>query len=173
MIDGIDGSGLIVTVVETVAEHPLGLITVYEIIVFPAATPVITPVPELTVAIAVFDELHTPPVVELDSVVVDATQTEVIPVIGATTGNALIVTVAVTELVQPFAFVYVYVIVLVPAVTPVTTPVIEFTVATAALLLVHTPPAVVLVNVDIEPSHNVVVPAIADKTGRPFTITYA
>ena len=139
----------------------------------PDATPVTTPVLEFTVAVAVLLELHTPPDVVLASVVVLPTHTDVVPVIAATTGNALIVTVAVTELVQPFAFVYVYVIVLVPADTPVTTPVIEFTVATAALLLVHTPPAVVLVNAVVEPIHAFGVPPIAANTGKPFTFTVA
>ena len=42
-----------------------------------------------------------------DNVVVNPTQTDVVPVIEATLGNALMVTVAVTELVHPFELVYV------------------------------------------------------------------
>ena len=73
-------------------------------VVVPAATPVTTPV-ELTVAVAVLADDHTPPVVVLESVVVAPSHTDVVPVIDATTGNALIVTVVVTELVHPFALV--------------------------------------------------------------------
>ena len=58
-------------------------------------------------AVAVFALVHTPPAVVLASVVVDAKQTDVVPVIAATTGSALIVTGVVTELVHPFEFVYV------------------------------------------------------------------
>ena len=66
-----------------------------------------------------------------------------------------------------------YVIVAVPAVTPVTFPVIEFTVATAALDVVHTPPDVVLVKIVAEPIHAFVVPAIAASVGNAFTLTTA
>lgn len=48
---------------------------------------------------------HTPPVVVLASVVVAPSHTDVVPVMAATTGNALIVTVVVTALVQPFELV--------------------------------------------------------------------
>ena len=48
---------------------------------------------------------HTPPVVVLAKVVVAPSHTDVVPVIAATVGNALIVTVVVTALVQPLAFV--------------------------------------------------------------------
>jgi hypothetical protein len=63
------------------------------------------------------------------------------------------------------------VIVALPAVTPVTLPVIEFTVATAVLEEVHTPPAVVLVKIVLEPIHAFVVPPIAARTGKSFTVT--
>jgi hypothetical protein len=115
-------------------------------------------------------ELQTPPAVALVSVVVEPTHTPVVPVIDATTGNPLIVTAVVTELVQPFAFVYVYVIVALPAVTPVTTPVIELTVATAVLLDVQEPPAVVFVNVVVDPIHALVVPPIGVRTGTGLII---
>ena len=64
-------------------------------------------------------------------------------------------------------------IVAVPAVTPVTAPVIEFTVATAALDVVHTPPAVVLVKIVEDPIHALVVPPIAASVGNAFTFTVA
>lgn len=58
-----------------------------------------------------------------------------------------------------------------PALTPETTPVDEFTVATAVLLLLHTPPLVpLLVNVVDELAHTdgalLIVPALA----RAFTV---
>ena len=71
----------------------------------PDATPVTTPVDALTVAVAVLDEVQTPPVVTSAKVVVAPTHTEVVPVIAATVGNALIVTVVVTELTHPLALV--------------------------------------------------------------------
>ena len=48
---------------------PQPLVTVYVIVTIPADTPVTTPAAD-TVAIAAEDELHTPPVLALDSVVV-------------------------------------------------------------------------------------------------------
>ena len=66
-----------------------------------------------------------------------------------------------------------YVIVAVPAVTPVTFPVIVFTVATAALDVVHTPPDVVLVKIVEEPIHALAVPPIAASVGNAFTLTVA
>ena len=73
--------------------------------VLPAATPVTTPVDALTVAVAVLDDVQTPPAVTSDKVVVAPSHTEVVPVIAATVGNALIVTVVVTELTHPFELV--------------------------------------------------------------------
>ena len=51
-------------------------------------------------------------------------------------------------------------IVVVPAVTPLTTPVEALIVATAVLLDVQTPLAVVLDNVVVDPVHTAVVPVI-------------
>ena len=73
--------------------------------VLPAATPVTTPVDALTVAVAVLDDVQTPPAVASAKAVVAPSHTEVVPVITATVGNALIVTVVVTELTHPFALV--------------------------------------------------------------------
>jgi hypothetical protein len=168
-------TGIAFTVIEefTDEEHPLLSVTVYVNVVEPAATPVTTPVEALIVAVAVLAVDHTPPVVVLESVVVAPSHTDVVPVIAATTGKLLIVTVVVTALVHPFEFVYVYVIVAVPAVTPVTFPVIELTVATAALDVVHTPPDVVLVKIVLDPIHAFIVPPIAARTGNAFTLTVA
>ena len=70
----------------------------------PAATPVTTP-EALTVATAVLLDDQVPPAVASASVVVEPTQTLVVPVIAATTGRALTVTPVVTAVVQPLAFV--------------------------------------------------------------------
>ena len=59
----------------------------------PAATPVTTPVEALTVAVAVFADVQTPPAVVLVSVVVDPIHALGVPPIAVTTGKALIVTV--------------------------------------------------------------------------------
>jgi hypothetical protein len=85
------GLTLTVTVVETVVVQPDPLVTAYEIVDVPAATPVTSPV-ALIVATAVLDELHTPAGVASDNVVILPRQTEVVPVMAATTGNELIVT---------------------------------------------------------------------------------
>jgi hypothetical protein len=70
----------------------------------PAATPVTTP-EALTVATAVLLEDQAPPVVASLKVVVEPTQTLVVPVIAATTGSALTITPVVTAVVQPLALV--------------------------------------------------------------------
>jgi hypothetical protein len=125
----------------------------------------------LTDAIAALLVDHIPPVVILESAVVVPTQMEVVPVIAATEGKPFTVTVVVTALVQPFAFVYVYVINAEPAETPVISPVIEFTVAMDAFALVQTPPAVALDKVVVDPTHVVFVPVIAVRTGSALTFT--
>jgi hypothetical protein len=61
------------------------------------------------------------------------------------------------------------VMVAVLAVTPVTVPVIKFTVATDVLLLVHVPNPAASLNVVFEPLHTVIVPKILG--GAAFTVT--
>ena len=70
----------------------------------PDTTPVTTPVAE-TVAIAELLVDQVPFGVALFNAIVDPTHNEDAPVIAATVGNALTVTVVVTALVQPLAFV--------------------------------------------------------------------
>ena len=53
-----------------------------------------------------------------------------------------------------------------PADTPLTAPVIEFTVATAVLADVHAPPEVVFVNVVVEPTHAFKTPPIGASVGN-------
>ena len=76
------------------------------IVVVPAVTPLTTPVEELMVATAVLLDVQKPLAVVLDNVVVDPVHTAVVPVIDATTGNAVTLT-AVAALVDehPSAFV--------------------------------------------------------------------
>lgn len=82
-------------------------------------------------------------------------------VVPTHTDEAPLIVPAFTEAVTVICFVAVallqptvYVIVTVPADTPVTTPVLLFTVARAVLLLVHTPPDVpFVVNCIVDPVH--------------------
>ena len=95
----------------------------------------------------------------------------VAPVIAATVGNAFTVTTADAVFVQLFEFVYVYVMFAVPALTPVTSPVEELTIAVAVFELDHEPPVVTFSNVTVDPSHTEVVPVIAATVGKAFTVT--
>jgi hypothetical protein len=56
-----------------------------------------------------------------------------------------------------------------PAETPVTTP-DALTVATAALLLLHTPPLTASANVVLAPGQTVVVPVIEPAVATPLTV---
>lgn len=56
-----------------------------------------------------------------------------------------------------------------PADTPVTIPVNDPTVAKPVLLLVHVPPALVLLKAVVNPAHTLVVPVI--DAGGGFTVT--
>ena len=58
----------------------------------------------------------------------------------------------------------------VPALTPVTAPP-DDTVATAGVLLVHTPPAVASASVATAPGQTVAVPVMALTTGAGLTVT--
>ena len=58
----------------------------------------------------------------------------------------------------------------VPAVTPVTTPSLEFTVA-FALLLFHTPPPVVLFKPVVPDGHTVAVPVIVPGLANALIVT--
>ena len=136
----------------------------------PAATPVITPVLAFTVAILVFEEEYTPPVVVELNVVVALGQTVCVPVKAFTVGLVFTVTVVLTESLQPLAFVTIYFITEVPAATGVTIPVEELMVATPVVALLHTPLAVALLNVAVEPIQILVVPVIGFITGKAFTV---
>ena len=58
-----------------------------------------------------------------------------------------------------------------PPAAPVTMPVVEPTVATPMLVLLHVPPVVASANVVEPPTHIVAVPDMA--AGAPFTVTIA
>ena len=140
------------------------------IVVDPAVIPETTPVDE-TVPTAVLLDDQVPPTLADANCVVNPEQTFVAPVIAATVGNAFTVTTAVAVFVQLFEFVYVYVIVAVPALTPVTDPVDELTIAVAVFELDHVPPVVAFATVTLDPSHTDVVPVIAATVGKAFTVT--
>lgn len=57
----------------------------------------------------------------------------------------------------------------VPALTPLTMPVPEPTVAIAVLLLLHAPPVIVSLSVVVAPTHAVADPVIVG--GNAFTVT--
>jgi hypothetical protein len=127
-------TGAALTVTDEVVLLQPVVVFVYVNVTLPAATPVITPA-FVTVAKAVFELVHVPPVVG-DNVAVLPTHTEA----GAVTaGTALTVTDEVV-LLHPVA-VFVNVNVTLPADTPVMTPAFV-TVATAVFELAHVPPVV-------------------------------
>lgn len=70
---------------------------VYVIVTLPADTPVTNPFDELTVAILVFELLQVPPAVALFRLVVEFTQTLVVPVIAAGRGLTVADVVVVAE----------------------------------------------------------------------------
>ena len=128
--------------------------------------PVTTPLFTVAIPGALVDQ--TPPAVVELKVVVEPTQTLVFPVNAATVGNAFTVINFVAVVEQPLA-VTVYLISAVPFDTPVTTP-LEFTVAIPVALLVQTPPAVVLLNIVVDPTHTEVAPVVAATIGKAFTV---
>ena len=135
----------------------------------PAATPVITPVEEFIIALAVVPLVHTPPVVVLVKVVVDPTQTDCDPVSSLTVGRAFTVTVRVAVQTQPLTFITEYLISELPAEMPVKTPVEAFIVALAVVPLVQTPSPVALAKVKVDPTHTAFVPVMASTVTKAFT----
>lgn len=113
----------------------------------PAAIPVTTPEPVPTVATVVAADDHVPGVVALANVVLPPAHTVAVPVIVA--GNGC--TVTVTE--RAHMVDSVYCITVVPMSEAVTTPVAIPTEATAASLVLHTPPTGDDDKVVVLPSH--------------------
>ncbi len=130
----------------------------------PLVRPVTTPEADPTTAIAGLLLLHVPPVGEELNVVEVPSQMANVPVMAL--GAVFTVTTLVAK--QPPASVYV--IVAVPAVPPVTTPEVEFTLAVPDALLVQVPPVGVLLKVVVNPEHTVAVPVIDDGVGCTVTI---
>lgn len=100
--------GKLFTVKLVLAElvHPFPSVTVYVIVEVPALTPVTAPDEAFTVAVAVLDELHVPPPVELAKVELEPTHAEAVPVIAATVGSAFSVTTTAADVAeQPLLFV--------------------------------------------------------------------
>lgn len=154
------GDGVGVTVITAVSVQPA--LTAYVTIQVPVEDPpVTTPVLGLTVNVAGHADDQVPPGDAVDSVIVDPEQTDVGPVIG----GAADTTVTTSWAAQPPT---VYLIVVVPGVDPITIPVKAPTEATVTGVLVHTPPAVVLVSVMVAPTQTLDGPLMAE--GNGFTV---
>jgi hypothetical protein len=123
----------------------------------PAAIAVAIPVLPI-VAEDVVLLLHVPPDGLVLKVVVRPTQTVLLPVIAVGTGLTN------TDLVAMQPVGSIYVMVGVPPATPVTTLLVPM-VASAVLLLLHTPPVVVSLNVVVRPTHTVAIPVIGAGSG--------
>lgn len=152
---------------------PQGVVTWYFIIAVPADTPVTAPVDAFTVAAAEL-LLHVPPVVPLVvKLYVNPAQTVDAPPMVPPVGSGLTVSAFNADLGAPQPVLTVYVILVAPAPTGVTTPEVEFTVATAVLLLLHVPPlAPLLVKVVAgDPTHTGEVPLTVPALTRGFTVT--
>ena len=112
-------------------------------------------------------QLHVPPVVPSVTIAVEPAQTP--PPVGPLipTGFEFTVTGVVTVQPEPNE----YVMVAVPAVTPVTKPVDDPTVAIVVEPLLHVPPPVASLSVVVVAIHTCVVPVI--EGGSAFTVTVA
>jgi len=161
------GAGDTFTTSVTVAVPQL-LVTVYDIVVKPDETPVTTPV-ALMVAAAGLLLLHTPPDTASVRVMFRPMHTLAGPLMVPPTGEGFTVT-ALVAVAVPHLLVTEYVMVAGPPLTPVTTPVAP-TLATAALLELHTPPAAASVRVLVVPWHNVVVPLMLPAAAAAPTVT--
>src|ERR1017187_412534 len=130
---------------------------------FPAATPVTAPVAAFTVATDGVRLFQVPPLVPLlVNVVADPVQTVRAPLIVPATGSGLTV-IAADAIEVPQVLVTVYFMVALPAALPVTTPVLEFTVAAAVLLLL-------LENVVVAATQTVEAPLTIPAFGSGFTV---
>ena len=112
--------------------------------------------------------LHKPPGDALASGCVAPIHTVGVPVIGLTDGTVLTVTTTNAAEV-PHVLVTVYDMVVVPVVTLDTTPVPDM-VATAGVVLLHTPPGVASDKGIVPPRHSGPTPAIGATTGTAFTV---
>lgn len=143
-------SGLTVTVTEAI--QPITV--VYCMVVTPFEMPVTIPDVAPIVATVVLLLVHVPPGVASVNAVVNPWHTVVTPVIGAKGYTVTVVTA-----VQPSDVVYT--IVAVPPDIPRAVPLLTPIVATAGLPLLHVPPVVPLLSVDVLPWQRLVVPVMA------------
>jgi hypothetical protein len=143
-------TGLPFTVTTADTPQPLA---VYTMMAVPAARPVTVPLAASTVPVTMFRLLQVPPAGVLFSVVVLFTHTVLVPVI--TVGEACTVVTCIA--VQPLLL---YVMLAVPTATPLTTPVLLFTVATAGVLLLHVPPGTDVPSGKVALRHTDVPPVI-------------
>ena len=115
--------------------------------------------------------LHAPPEVPfVVSVIVEPAHTVAAPLIVPALPDAFTVTSlgALVDTLQPLIL---YVIFVVPDATPVTTPVLLFTVAAAGLLLFQVPPEVPLVVIVIvDPAHTDDAPLTVPAVAAAFTV---
>lgn len=102
-----------------------------------------------------------PPIVESESAIVEPMHNAVLPVIAPIV--ALLTEKDVLAEFVPQLLVIVYEIMAEPEVTPVTAPV-ELVVATAVLLLLHVPPLIASLKVELPPMQIVVAPVMAGIT---------
>src|SRR5438552_1337229 len=107
-------------------------------------------------ALAGLVAIHCPPPLLLVNVTDSPAHTAIGPVIVAA-GSTVTVVDTLHKVAAGSPELIVYVIVAVPATQPVTTP-FASTDATPSLLLLHVPPAGVLLNCVVEPSHTEVLP---------------
>jgi hypothetical protein len=108
--------------------------------------------------------VHVPPGVAELNVVVEPTQTFIVPVIGAAMGFTVID----TNVLQPVAGSE-YSMTVAPVVTGVTVPVVDPMVATAVVPLLQVPPDVRSIKVTEEPIQTLPGPIITD--GNALTVT--
>ena len=140
----------------------------------PAATPVTTPELMLTDATPVASDVQAPPAFPFElNVVVPAAQIVCVPLSVPAFGAAVTVTVLVAvALAHPPVPVIEYVMVAVPEPTPVTKPVLLFTVATPIASDVHAPPAFPFeLNVVVPAAQMVCVPLTVPAFGDAVTVT--
>ena len=167
--------GATLTAIDFVAlAVPQLLVMVYFMVADPAATPVTTPVAAFTVATDGVRLLQLPPLMPLlVNVVVEPTHTVEAPLtVPALAAGFTVITLF--ELNVPQLLVTVYFIVALPAATPVTKPVVAFTVATDGVRLLQVPPLVPLLEyVVVNPTQIVEAPLTVPAFRAAFIVTIA
>ena len=172
------GDAITVIFVVVVAEPQETVVSVKVIIVVPALTPYKIPVTGSMVPTAVLLLLHVPVPPDAEAslnVMLVPVHTNEEPDIAPALGDVTTVTFIVAVAVPQEAVVSVKVIVVMPGPTPYTTPVVDPTVPTAVLLLLHVPvppDAVASLSVILEPVHIEVTPLIVPALGEVFTVTF-